>query len=238
MRKPTNDSNLITNLVLKKSQNETIKVDKKLSTNSWINIIIDFLKKHEGLCSLDELLREFRDLENFIKSHNEFLDVLNKSNKIIFDGFKNTFQLKTKYNLKNLEELKEKIRASDYGLPEDEELLDTYPGIKTDLERLKRESFVKAIYNDEKKFNVLFFRDCEDKIEKVIVNPDYELPLKELRKIWKDEINYFHDKTVQYDKKRFRNENEVVLGKKRRRKAAKLIANNHLAADFGANAHK
>lgn len=237
MRKPTNDSNLITNLVSKKAQNETIKVDKKLSTNSWINIIIDFLKKHEGICTLDELLREFRDLENFIKSHIEFFEVLNKSNKIIFDGYKNTFQLKTKYNLKNIEELKEKIRSFEFGLPEDDELLDTYPGIKTDLERLKRENFVKAVYNEEKKFNVLFFRDCEDKIEKVIINPEYELALKELRKIWKDEINYFNDETVQYDKKRHRTDNDAVLGKKRRRKA-KLIANNHLPADFGAAGHK
>ena len=235
MRKPNNDLNLIVNLISKKTQNESIKVDKKLSTNSWINITIDYLKAHEGMCTLDELLRDFRDLENFIKSHNEFFEVLNKSNKIIFDGYKNTFQLKTKYNLKNIEELKEKIRSSEFGLPEDEELVDTYPGIKSDLERLKRENFMKVIYNDEKKFNVLFYRDCEDKIEKIIINPEYDLALKELRKIWKDEINYFTDDTVQYNK-RSRRDNEVV-GKKRKRKA-KLIANNHLPADFGAVGNK
>jgi len=235
MRKPNNDLNLIVNLISKKTQNESIKVDKKLSTNSWINITIDYLKAHEGMCTLDELLRDFRDLENFIKSHNEFFEVLNKSNKIIFDGYKNTFQLKTKYNLKNIEELKEKIRSSEFGLPEDEELVDTYPGIKSDLERLKRENFMKVIYNDEKKFNVLFYRDCEDKIEKIIINPEYDLALKELRKIWKDEINYFTDDTVQYNK-RSRRDNEVV-GKKRKRKA-KLIANNHLPADFGAGGNK
>jgi hypothetical protein len=235
MRKPNNDLNLIVNLISKKTQNESIKVDKKLSTNSWINITIDYLKAHEGMCTLDELLRDFRDLENFIKSHNEFFEVLNKSNKIIFDGYKNTFQLKTKYNLKNIEELKEKIRSSEFGLPEDDELLDTYHGIKSDLERLKRENFMKVIYNDEKKFNVLFYRDCEDKIEKIIINPEYDLALKELRKIWKDEINYFTDDTVQYNK-RSRRDNEVV-GKKRKRKA-KLIANNHLPADFGAVGNK
>ncbi len=233
MRKPINDSNLIVNLTSKKAQNETVKVDKKLSTNSWINIIIDYLKKREGFCYLDDLLRDFKDLDNFVKSHNEFFEVLNKSNKIIYDGYKNIFQLKTKYNLKNIEELKEKIKYSDYGLPEDDELLDTYPGIKNDLERLKKENFFKSIYNDEKKFNILFYRDCEDKIEKVIINPEYELALKELRKIWKEEINYFNDENVSFNKKKHRNENEG-LGKKRRRKT-KLIANNHLAADFGVN---
>jgi len=230
MIKPSNDSNLIMNLAAKTGQSETRKIEKTLSSTSWINLIIDFLKKHDGICIYDDLIREFKDLDNFIKTHSDFFEILKNSNKVIYDPKLKTFQIKTKYEIKKLEDLKELIKSSKYGLPEDSELIDSYPGIKKDLEDLKRINFVKVVPNDEKKLNVLFYRDCNDKIEKMIVHPDNQQALQELRKIWKEELNYFTDEQISYNKKRHRTENDLI-GKKRKRKA-KLVVNTHLLPDL------
>ena len=44
----------------------------------------------------------------------------------------------TELKFSNLEELKAKIRKSELGVPEDDEIKDVYSGVKSDLEKLKR----------------------------------------------------------------------------------------------------
>lgn len=221
------DSQMIIGMIKKNNQTENVKVEKKMNINFWINKIIDHLKSRDNFSYLQDLLNEYKDLENYIASNREFFEHLNKTNKIFFDSVKNTLQLKSKYDIKNKEELKEKIKFSEYGLVEDDELLDSYPGIKNDLEKIKQENFVKVINNDEKKFNVLFYRDCSDKIEQITIDPNYQDALKELRKIWKDELNYFSEETNNLHRKR-RSDNDNLRKKERKRKI-KMVANSHLS---------
>ena len=133
--KKNNDEFLIKGITTKKANaTETVKYDKKTNQNFWINKIIDLLKNRDNMCYLNDLCKEFKDFEVFLKNNMEFLDLLNKSNKVFYDPVRYSLQLKSKYNLKNCEELKEKIKSCEFGLVEDEELFDSYPGIKNDLE--------------------------------------------------------------------------------------------------------
>lgn len=151
-----------------------------------VNRIINILRNNDGKISKAQIQAEMPDFDFNSK---ENLNELNKYNKIKYDFLREVFLLKSEYNLKNIEDLKNKIKTTEHGLLEDEILTDSYPGIKVDIEKLKNEKFVKIIYNNEKKCNVLFYRDMADEFEKIIINPEYEEAIKELRKIWTEELN-------------------------------------------------
>ena len=230
MKKKNNDLNLINEIKSSKSnQNDGIKTDKKINSNVWINKIIDFLRKNNNTCKLEDITREFKDFENFFKNNLDFSEFLRVSNKLNFDTNKRNFELKSKYDIKNISQLKHKIQSSDYGILEDEELMDSYPGIRNDLENLNKENFLKIIFNDEKKCNVLFYRDCADEIEKIVIEPKFETALKELRKIWNKDLDFFTNEKVSstFVKKRKRSENENNKKQKKRKRKA-FFANSHL----------
>lgn len=255
-KKKNNDLYIINEIKSSKiNQSDGIKVDKKINSNVWINKIIDFLRKNNNTSKYEDITKEFKEFENFFKNNPDFLEYLHNSNKLNFDMNKRTFELKSKYDLKNIIQLKQKIQSLEYGIIEDEELLDSYPGIKSDLNVLKNENFVKQIYNEEKKCNVLFYRDTNDEIEKIIIDPKYENALKELRKIWNKDLDFFTNEKANsqnnFIRKRARPDGMNSVGniagrkKQRKRRQKAFFANSHLLnvknnsnANSNANANK
>ena len=231
MNKKINDLNLINEIKSSKvNQNEGIKIDKKINSNVWINKIIDFLRKNNNTCKLEDIAKEYKDFDNFFKNNPDFLDFFKISNKLNFDLNKRTFELKSKYDIKNMSQLKHKIQTTEYGIIEDEELFDSYPRIRNDLIILKKENFLKIIYNEEKKCNVLYYRDCADEIEKIIIDPKFDIALKELRKIWNKDLDFFTNEKIvtTFVKKRYRTNENDLNKKQKKRKQKSFFANSHL----------
>jgi hypothetical protein len=222
-----NDKDLVKNLY---STHKVVEPKTKKNVPAIINRMIDYIKKKERPCSLTELQAEIKELDLRSK---EFLSALSKySEKLKLDERGEMLSLKSKYALYNIEDLKDKIRTNEYGLLEDEELKDSYPGIKNDIEKLKRENYVKVIYNTDKLCNVLYYRDSSDKFEQKLVQPEFSQAIQELRKIWKDELNYYdvNDKTQVFIKKRLPGE-EIKKKSEKKRKITKW-ANDHIYDNF------
>jgi hypothetical protein len=231
----TSDSKkTIEGLIVK--QKPVVEKKEKKNINTKINRIIHYLRIKDKICHMNEISKDIKDLD--LKTDKEFLDYLaNRSEKLKYDSNTETFSLKSKYGIKNIEGLKDLIRTSENGLVEDEELTDTYPGIKGDLDRIKRENYVKVIVNEEKKVNVLFYRDTADKIEKLLINNEYKDAITELRGIWKD-INYYakdEDNTTFLKKRKRINDEYHRKSEKRQRRNNKRLANVHLQHFFSQN---
>lgn len=169
------DAMLINNI--RKSRNKGKTKIKNL--NVIINQTIDELRKHGGSAELKILINKIPEL-----SDERIIQNVSKSEKIQYIYDKNILQLKSKHNIHTIDELKNLIRNTQYGLIENCELYDAYPGIKQDLEILKKEKFVKVIKNEENKYDVLFYKDPSDPIEKIISDPCFEESIQEIRKIW------------------------------------------------------
>lgn len=161
---------------------------KKVVTSFLVNVnrILSVLREYDGKCSKKQLAEKLPDFDFDNKAN---LNELSQYNRIKYDPVREIFELKSEYNIKKLEDLKQLIKTREHGLLEDVMLTDSYPGIVNDIEKLKMEKFVKVIYNNEKRCNVLFYRDMADEFEKIIINPDYEEAINELRKIWNEELN-------------------------------------------------
>jgi hypothetical protein len=233
-----NDRDTIMSIASAQKVSSTEKTKDKKNYNAVSNRIINLLRTKEKPLTFNEVMKDLKDLLDQ-KNKQEFIHFISKSNmtKIKFDEKTETFQLKSKYvDMHSIEDLKDKIRLSEYGILEDEELTDAYPGIRSDLEKLKRENYVKLIYNDEKKVNVLFFRDSSDNIEKLLVDNDYKAAVAELRKVWKEDLTYYDgsEGTESFIKKRTRTDSG---GKKKgeRRRKIRNFANTHLPSLNTAN---
>ena len=202
--------------------------------NPIINKIIKILKKREKALTINELQKEIKEIE--LRGNKDLFKLINKSEKLRFDERTEIFQLKSKYHLNNIEDLKELIRNCDTSIIEDEELLDSYIGIKGDLERLKKENYIKEVKNEEKKVNILFYRDNSDKINSILVDPEYKTAIEELRKIWRDELTY-HDNTEENEiftrKRRLREQAKSKKGDRKRRN--KNWANTHIPSLISSN---
>jgi hypothetical protein len=229
--KKRDDKDMIVGLISSQKQVPE-KRDSKKNYNAIVNRIINILRNKDHPCSLSELQKEMKD---FDLRNKEFLTLVHKyDHKIKFDEKKEIFYLKSKYIMQSIEDLKDKIRSSEHGLLEDEELTDSYPGIRSDIEKLKRENYVKVIFNGEKNTNVLFYRDSADKFEKLMIDPEYTNAIFELRKIWKDELGYYDTNEKNFlVRKRLRTDTLKKKGEKRRR--IKQWQNIHVDQNLLAN---
>ena len=217
------DKELVKNLY---STQKLSEPKTKKNIPSIINRIIDYIKKKDRPCSLTDLQGEIKELDLRSK---EFTSALSKYiEKLKFDERAEMLSLRSKYALSNIEDLKDKIRTSEFGLLEDEELKDSYPGIKNDIEKLKRENYLKVIYNSDKLCNVLFYRDTSDKFEQKLIQPEFTQAIGELRKIWKDDLNYYdaNDKTQVFIKKR--SAGDDVRRKSEKKRRITKWANEHI----------
>ncbi len=216
-----NDDGKIIESMIIKNKNPKPKIEQN-SKISIINSIIDFCKSNKGQATKKEIEKHLN-----IQINSNFLKNISEYKKLIYSEDKEIFQLHSEYNLRNINDLKSKIRDSDYGLLEDEQLKTSYLGIEKDLEILKNEKFVKVIFNTEKKINVLFFRDMSDPYEKKITDPRNEEALKEIRKTWNEldtsqitrNTNYYLNKKVRYEGiNNNKNQNNVPNSGKKKKK--------------------
>lgn len=218
--KMVDDGKLIESIIIK-DKNPKPKNEQNTKTN--INRIIDYCKSHNGQATKNEIEKNLNISINSI-----FLKHLSEFKKLIYSEDKEIFQLHSEYNLRNINDLKSKIRDSDYGLLEDEQLKNSYLGIEKDLEILKNQKFVRVIYNTEKKMNVLFFRDMDDPFEKKITDPKNEEALKEIRKTWNEldtsqitrNTNYYLNKKLKpegINNIKNQNNNVSTSGKKKKK---------------------
>jgi hypothetical protein len=202
----------------KKSSNKRAE-----SAVALINRIIDYVRAKDKPCSINELQKEFKGSD--LRSE-EFKKRLCRSEKLHFDEHTEMLSIKSKYGISNIEELKAKIRQAEFGIPEDDELKDVYPGVKNDIEKLKKENFIKVIENEDKS-NVLFYRDTSDKFEEKIVDPLYKPAVEFLRKIWREEIKYhdISDKKQDFIRRKRISDDLKIKPQKRRR--INKLANEH-----------
>jgi hypothetical protein len=209
--------------------------EKKLTTsdrrdpqryNAIVNRIIENLRKNNHSATLSDLQRVITDFD--IKGNKEFINfVKSKCENLRYDDNNDSLLIVSKYQIKNIEDLKEKIKASEYGLPENLELEDCYPKIKEDIAKLKKENRIKVIHNEEKKLNVLFYKDKDDPIEKILSDETKSEALKFIRTTWNSIKAHenFEDREKYLGKKQIRAESKKE--RKRKLKNRKFL-NTHL----------
>jgi hypothetical protein len=143
------------------------------------------------------LKNELKD-QNF-KINEIFKNKIKNYEKIEY--FNNNFYLRKKYKLiRNIDDLINLLKNSENGVKIDEDLLSAYNTIEKDIEELKKEKKVRIINNKileeknkdfkkekekNKTFEIMFYRNISDKIEELIINPNFEEAIEELRTIWK-----------------------------------------------------
>jgi hypothetical protein len=143
------------------------------------------------------LKNELKD-QNF-KINEIFKNKIKNYEKIEY--FNNNFFLRKKYKLiRNIDDLINLLKNSENGVKIDEDLLSAYNNIEKDIEELKKEKRVRIISNKiieeknkdfkkekekNKTFEIMFYRNISDKIEELIINPNFEEAIEELRTIWK-----------------------------------------------------
>ena len=101
-----------------------------------VNRILNVLREFDGNCSKKQLAEKLPDFDFDSKAN---LEELSQYNRIKYDPVREIFELKSEYNIKNIEDLKQLIKTRKNGILEDEMLNDSYPGIKNDIEKLKKE---------------------------------------------------------------------------------------------------
>ena len=168
------------------------------------NLIIEKMEKilkKKRFCNENEmeilLKNELKD-QNF-KINEIFKNKIKNYEKIEY--FNNNFYLRKKYKLiRNIDDLINLLKNSENGVKIDEDLLSAYNNIEKDIEELKKEKRVRIISNKiieeknkdfkkekekNKTFEIMFYRNISDKIEELIINPNFEEAIEELRTIWK-----------------------------------------------------
>lgn len=186
IRKGNSDRNLIESLG---SGNKNLIKKKDMNINTVIDSVINVLRENKGNIAKEKLKRMVSDLND-----SETFEKVMRSTKINYDPNTEMINIVSATKIKSLEDLKKEIRESKTGMMVDKELMDSYQGIEQDIERLKRENFVTVIKNEDNNCEVLFYRDMDDKYEKLIEeNKDV---INELRELWKknDLINNIKQK--------------------------------------------
>jgi hypothetical protein len=198
--------------------------NKEINFNLIIEKMEKILKKF-GKCSENEmenyLKNELKDI-NF-KINDNFKNKIKNYEKIEY--FSNNFFLRKKYKLiRNIDDLNNLLKNSENGIKIDEDLLSAYNSIKKDIDELKKEKKVRIINNKlledknkdfkkekekNKTFEIMFYRNISDKIEELIINPNYEEAIEELRKIWKkDDLKIKNNERDLMGQLRYKNKKE------------------------------
>ena len=186
MSKPSNNDFKIVDEIISKT---ALTVNDKTNPEKYsavVNRIILLLHQKDKPQHIEAIQKEITTFQ--IDNNPNFINYVNENcSKIKYDPRTKLFQLKSKYTIRNKDDLKELIRKSELGIVEDEELIDSYTGIKKDIESLKNENYVKVIKNDDTNKNTLFFRDLNNNIEKLLIDPIFKEAIEELRLKWRDE---------------------------------------------------
>lgn len=141
-------------------------IRQKRSRNPHVNNtlakVIDSLRASGQPLTLSEI--EQRTKLNL--RHPEDLIVIMRDNpKILWDPAIDRYSLRNKYEIKDKHELLDHMRRTPDGLPNNQDLWDCYKGVEKDVEELKRQGRVRCVRNEEKKVDVMFYRNAEDPVE-------------------------------------------------------------------------
>jgi len=198
--------------------------NREINFNLIIEKMEKILKKF-GKCDENEmesyLKNELKD--NNFKINDIFKNKIKNYEKIEY--FSNNFYLRKKYKLiRNIDDLNNLLKNSENGIKIDEDLLSAYNSIKKDIDELKKEKKVRIINNKlledknkefkkekekNKTFEIMFYRNISDKIEELIINPNYEEAIEELRKIWKkDDLKIKNNERDLMGQLRYKNKKE------------------------------
>lgn len=220
-----NGGNLIRDMTTARRLTATDRRDPT-KYNAIVNRIIEDLRRNNHHATLFDLQKVITDFD--IKGNKDFINFVSlKCENLKYDEITDSLCIISKYQIKNIDDLKEKIKSSQYGLPENLELEDCYPKVKEDIEKLKKENRIKVIHNEEKKLNVLFYKDKDDQIEKIISDESKADALKFIRKTWNEIKAHenFEDREKYLGKKMIRSDNKKE--RKRKLKNRKFL-NIHL----------
>lgn len=159
------------------SNTNNLKNDKEYKT--WIRKLIDFFyTKNRQSILLSEAKTE-PSLKG-INWNSEFLEILKNEKAIKYEDISKTITYLNKKKISNKSEFLEELKDHENGLIYE----NFYQSFNNDLELLKKEGVVKEISFDGSDKKILFYRNMEDEIEKLLFND--KGAVDELRKIWKN----------------------------------------------------
>lgn len=139
-----------------------VKRSRNPHVNNTLAKVIDCLRVSGQALTLSEI--EQRTKLNL--RHPEDLIVIMRDNpKILWDLMTDRYGLRNKYEIKDKGELLDHMRRTPEGLPNNQDLWDCYKGVEKDVDELKRLSKVRIVRNEEKKVDVMFYRNPEDPVE-------------------------------------------------------------------------
>lgn len=110
----------------------------------------------------------------------EFLEILKNEKAIKYEDISKTITYLNKKKISNKNEFLEELKEHENGLIYE----NFYHSFNNDLELLKKEGVVKVISFEGIDKKILFYRNMEDEIEKLLFNE--KGAVDELRKIWKN----------------------------------------------------
>ena len=194
-----------------------IKEPSQLDTNKdftrWLNNLISHLRDN-GLDTLQiKHVKKISTCKEINFKNKDFINYIKQSGKINFNPNNETVSLIKKYDIKNKTELLTLLKNEENGIKYDEDLKNSYGEIERDVEELKKNKKIKTIQSE--KDVVLFYRDTEDEIEKLIIDPSNKLALNLIREIWRNECK-LTDITKPEQKLDLNKDNEQMLKRKRK----------------------
>ena len=145
--------------------------------NNTLNKIIECLRKHGTSLTIEEIEQHAKIS---LRQPEDLITIMRDNPKIKWDRNLDRYSLQNKYTIIDRASFHEYIKKSPQGLPHNQDLFDCYKGIEKDIEELKLQERLRIIKNDEKKHDVLFYRNPDDPVERYAKETALEPFMKEL----------------------------------------------------------
>jgi hypothetical protein len=131
--------------------------------NNTLNKIIECLRSSGQSLTLDEIEQRAKIT---LRQPEDLVTIMRDNPKISYDPNLDRYSLQNKYTITDRASFHEYLKKSPQGLPNNQDLWDCYKGIEKDIEELKKQERVRVIRNDEKKHDVMFYRNPDDPVER------------------------------------------------------------------------
>lgn len=188
--------------------------------NKWLNVAINFLRERKISQISVKYLRKNNFCTEVDFKNPDFLEYLRLSGRLYYNEHDGIISLVKKYEIRNKAELINLLKKEENGLKYDDDLKGAYAEIEKDIEELKKSNLIKTVEQ------VLFYRDIDDPVEKILINPNYQSAISVIREIWKNECRGVEISKPE-QKLDLTKETEIKLTKKKRKKT-KIKSNIHL----------
>ena len=154
-----------------------VKRGRNPHVNNTLHKIIDCLRNSGQPLTLDEI--EQRAKIN-LRQPEDLVTIMRDNPKIHYDPNLDRYSLKNKYTLNDRATFHDYLKKSPQGLPNNQDLWDCYKGIEKDIDELKKQERIREIYNEEKKYYVMFYRNPDDPVERYAKETRMEQFMKDL----------------------------------------------------------